>query len=679
MIYPNSLPSHYILFYVYLQLKGNLNFVSSIKIMRRIKSLSLKISFSILLVVVLIFSSIFLYNYFISRELLLRNVEQNVQSIGNADALQIENMLATSAKIIENISYTLGVDEYTLDDIESLLRLIVENNDEVFGSCIAFEPRVFDKDSVYYAPYVYKDKDGLTFKMLNSRDLDYFTQDWYAKPNKLGKALWTDPYYDDGGGNILMCTYSVPFYKDDDAKTFLGIITLDISLEWLSEFVQKIEHYEEGYAFLISSKGEFITHPLAAPGSRQSVFELAEERDYDVLRKAAKDMVSGGSAFIPYETPIIPGNTWLFYTPIASAGWSMSIIIPEKAFMGDLYKLNRDLLLIGVIGFLILLVLVIYISRRITKPLTGLARAARNIGTGNFNTNMPAIKTEDEIGQLNSAIQRMQVELKSYIQNLKDTTAAKEKIESELQIARDIQQSILPKIFPPFPERESIELYAILEPARDVGGDLYDFFFVDDNNLCITVGDVSGKGVPASLFMAITRTLLRARMDKHAKVEEVISAMNNELCMENDSAMFVTLFLGLLNVETGKLVYCNAGHNYPYIRKADGKVVELKGTHGTPLGAMPDLVYGSSETNLDHKDTFLLYTDGISESIDKDEKQFSEARIQKILSESQGHDPKAIINNVLKELEEFVGDADPFDDVTILVASWFDANIGRNG
>lgn len=647
--------------------------------MRRIKSLSLKISFSILLAVVVIFSAIFFYNYFISRELLLRNVEQNVQSRGNADAMQIEYMLGSSAKVIENISYTLGVDEYTLDDIESLLRLIVKNNDEIFGSCIAFEPRAFDKDSVYFAPYVYKNGDSLTFKMLNSRTLDYFTQDWYAIPSKLGKALWTDPYFDEGGGNILMCTYSVPFYKDDDAKTFLGIVTIDISLEWLTAYVEEMEYYEEGYAFIISSKGEFITHPLAPPGSSQNVFQLAEERDYDVLRKAVIDMVSGGSAFIPYETPIISGNAWLFYTPIESAAWSMSIIIPEKAFIGDLHKLNRDILFIGVIGFLILLLIVVFISRRITKPLTLLAHAARNIGKGNLNSAMPTIKTEDEIGQLNSAIQRMQIELKGYIQNLKDTTAAKEKIESELQIARDIQQSIIPKIFPPFPERESIELFAILEPARDVGGDLYDFFFVDDNNLCITIGDVSGKGVPASLFMAITRTLLRARMDKNAKVEDVISAMNNELCMENDNAMFVTLFLGILNVETGKLKYCNAGHNLPYIRKIDGEIEELKGTHGTPLGAMPDIPYGSSEITLDHKDTLLLYTDGVSESIDKNEKQFSEARIQKILSESEDPDPRVIIHKVLTELEEFVGDADPFDDVTMLVASWFDSKIGRNG
>jgi len=296
--------------------------------MRRIKSLSLKISFSILTAVLLIFTSIILYNYFISRDLLLKNVEDSVQNLGVAEALKIDNMLEASEKIPKNLSFILGMKDYTIEELKEFLSLTVANNKEILGSCIAFEYGAFDPDSQYYAPYMYRNDDGISFKMLNEHGFNYFEQDWYRIPKETRRAVWTEPYFDEGGGNILMCTYSVPFYKNNDKKTLLGIVTIDIALQWLTDYVQHISAYEEGYAFVISAKGEFITHPLQAVNKRTNVFVLAEERDYDVLRRAAKDMVTGGSAFIPYETPIIDGDTWLFYTPLKSTGWSIG---PKQA------------------------------------------------------------------------------------------------------------------------------------------------------------------------------------------------------------------------------------------------------------------------------------------------------------------------------------------------------------
>ncbi len=638
--------------------------------MRSIRSLSLKISISILTAVLLIFSAILYYNYITSRDLLLKSVAENVKNLGNGKALKIEKLLEASAKIPQNMGHILGSTDYDSQDLKHYLELMVSYNPEVFGSCIAFEPFTFDADSEYFAPYVYRGGDELVFKYLHEREVGYFQQDWYELPVKEKDALWTEPYFDDGGGEILMCTYSVPFFRKDAQEEVKGVVTIDLSLDWLESFVESITAYDKGYAFLISGRGMIITDAGQKGNKLTNIFQVAEDRDYDVLRDAAKDMVNGGSDFIRFESPLVEGNAWLYYTPLPSAGWSLSIIIPEKEFMSDLDELNRDLLLIGIIGFVLIMILVIVISRRITKPLAGLAIVANKIGKGDFDTDLPAIRTRDEIGQLNKAIGSMQRELKDYIRNLQETTAAKEKIESELQIARDIQQGIIPKIFPAFPERESIDLYAILDPARDVGGDLYDFFFIDDDHLCFTIGDVSGKGVPASLFMAITRTLLRARMDTSVKVNEVIEAMNNELCLDNNNAMFVTLFLGVLNVETGHIVYCNAGHNYPFILKKDGMVEELKGTHGTPLGAMPDMIFGSSELQLDQGDTLMLYTDGVSEAIDVDEKQYTEKRIQDKLSEFKDAKPETITRSIINDLDIFVGEADQFDDITMLVINW---------
>jgi sigma-B regulation protein RsbU (phosphoserine phosphatase) len=641
-----------------------------------LKSLSLKITFSVLFAVLLIFAAILFYNYHISRDLLLKNVESNVKNLAYGKALRIEKLLESSAKIPENMSFILESSDYSKEELQELLELIVANNEELFGSCIAYEPFAFDPDSMFFAPYVFRSAEGVSFKYLNAESLNYFEWDWYRLPRESKQACWTEPYFDEGGGEVLMCTYSVPFFANKQDKEIKGVVTIDISLEWLKDYVESIKVYEKGYAFLISGQGSVITHPVEDLSTNQNIFQVAEERGYDVLARAAEDMVGGGSDFIPYDSPLVSGKSWLYYTPLKATGWSLAIILPEEEFTADLYKLNRDLLLIGIAGFIILFLIVIIISRKITKPLTVLAVAAREIGGGNFEAMLPESKSKDEIGALNASIRSMQTELKTYIRNLRETTAAKEKIESELQIARDIQQSIIPHIFPPFPENDSVELFAVLNPARDVGGDLYDFFFVDEKHMCFTVGDVSGKGVPASLFMAITRTLLRARLSVNMKASEIMTAMNNELCLENENAMFVTLFLGILNVETGHISYCNAGHNYPFIIKDNGNVVELKGTHGTPLGAMPDIDYGISEIFLDHRDSIMIFTDGISEAIDVNENQYTEKRIIDQLSKMKDSNPEAITKGILTDLDGFVGEADQFDDITMLVIKWLDTAKG---
>jgi len=206
--------------------------------------------------------------------------------------------------------------------------------------------------------------------------------------------------------------------------------------------------------------------------------------------------------------------------------------------------------------------MIIFLSKRVTIPLRSLAAATHKIGNGDLQAVVPAIKSLDEIGLLSRSFKHMQENLIKYINNLQETTAAKEQFEKELSIAREIQQSILPSKFPLLKE---FNIYATLIPAKEVGGDLYDFFFIDDKHLCFAIGDVSGKGVSAALFMAIAKTLLRAKMNLYANPGEVLSAMNKDLFKENEPAMFVTFFLCVLNIETGDLQYCNAGHNPPLI------------------------------------------------------------------------------------------------------------------
>jgi sigma-B regulation protein RsbU (phosphoserine phosphatase) len=266
----------------------------------------------------------------------------------------------------------------------------------------------------------------------------------------------------------------------------------------------------------------------------------------------------------------------------------------------------------------------------------------------------------------------MQSELKDYIHNLEETTSAKERFESELNIAHDIQQGMIPKIFPPFPEREDIDIYAMLKPARQVGGDFYDFFFMDDETLYFAIGDVSDKGVPASLLMAMTITLFRAKAGPGQEANELVGSINRDISKDNVNLMFVTFFMGMLNLRTGEMNYCNAGHNYPLLIGRNGETVIISGTHGPPLGVNEEQVFQSGKLSLKKEDTLVLYTDGITEAISIDGNFYGDDRLMNLMStKCRESNPREISMTLINDVESFARTPEQSDDITILVISYY--------
>jgi phosphoserine phosphatase RsbU/P len=249
----------------------------------------------------------------------------------------------------------------------------------------------------------------------------------------------------------------------------------------------------------------------------------------------------------------------------------------------------------------------------------------------------------------------------------RSTAAQKERMEGELTVARDIQRGIVPSIFPPFPEREEFDLHASLESAREVGGDLYDFFLLDDDHLCFAIGDVSGKGVPASLFMAVTITLLRAVGHRVGAPDEALARLNAALCRGNDSAMFVTLFFGICDLRTGELEYANGGHPPPYIVRADGGVEELPRAHGVGLGVSERARYERVTATLEPGDALLLYTDGVTEAMSFDEDMFGPERLEGVLARGDGRlSADRLLEDVRAAVWDFAAGAEQYDDLTLL-------------
>jgi sigma-B regulation protein RsbU (phosphoserine phosphatase) len=620
----------------------------------------------------LIFLLIFSLNYHFSRTLIEKKLEDNAKNLVLSKVNRIEATLLGVQKIPENLACFLESGSYTRESLLSLLRLLVGRNPDIYGAAIAFEPDGSDPKLNNFAPYFFKRNGRIEFVNLGKESYRYTGWDWYQIPKELNRPSWSEPYFDEGAGNVLMSTYSVPFYVDNKGKKkFAGILTVDIQLDRLQEVVSSIKVLQTGYGFLISRNGTILTHPIQSLIMNETLFGVAEARNDKHLREIGRKMIRGESGLIPFESIVSNELCWMYYTPIPSNGWSLAVLFPQREYVADIRNLNRIVIILALLGLVLLAWVVEFIARKIAHPLRKMAEVANTIATGNLDIDVPPVKSGDEVGQLADAFRYMKESLKDYIGKLTETTAAKERIESELKIAHDIQMGILPKIFPAFPDRTEFDIYAVIEPAKEVGGDFYDFFFIDDNHFCFVIGDVSGKGVPASLFMAVTKTLIKATASRGINPGDVLTNVNRELNNENDSCMFVTIFCGIIDIQTGLLSFANGGHNLPFITRRDQKAVFLEGKGGLVLGAMEPVLYETSSVQLKPGDTILMYTDGVTEAMAEAGNFYSEERLKSRIDASYGGSVQETVHAIMEGVHSFTKGAPQSDDITLLMIQYY--------
>ncbi len=635
----------------------------------KIKNMSViyKVTIPIIIITVLVFGTAVVYNYEFSKGLLLKNVEENTRNLINSAINKSEGFFVSVEKIAQNINYVLEDRYLESQEIYSLIEKIVKKNDEVFGSCLAFEPFEYDKSTAYFAPYCYE-KDGEVYcNNLAERGYDYPLWDWYQIPKVLKRDVWSEPYFDEGGGESIMSTYSVPIF-DESRGNIKAIFTLDLSLEWLNELVSQIKIFDTGYAFLISRKGTIITHPESEYIMNESIFSLAKENEYEELREIGQKMINSEEQFIKVNSVLYNGVSWLYFAPLSNNHWSIGFVFPEKELYADLNELTFNIVAIIVIGIVIIAFVVFFIVRKLTKPLVKLSAITGEIGKGNLDVTLPENNSKDEIGKLRDSFFNMQQSLKEYIINLENTLSAKKRMESELSIAKEIQLGFVPKKFKLAGHDEELEVYGHMEPAREVGGDLFDFFFLDENRICFAIGDVSGKGIPAALFMAVTTSLFneyRNSNESGTTVKEIAEKLNRNLCARNPESFFITMFICILDLSTGELKYCNCGHNKSYLISKGGSLKFLEEVNGMPLGVAP-LEYGISETiKLEKGDKIFLYTDGIVEAFNEKGEIYTEKRLEDNLMKYSDKKIKDMVKIISESVAEFAGEEPQSDDVTM--------------
>lgn len=559
----------------------------------------------------------------------------------------------------------------------TLLDRLIAANEDIDAVTLLYQADFFPKHGRYYAPTVYRDEnETFVHDEIGGPENDFCyleTDSNWVYTNKLDEGYWCLPYVDSMSTNRPMVTYSVPLH-DNEGKIY-AVLCADVGLEWVQEVMEEHKPYPYSRISVMSRDAKYICHPDSANILSVNALELAARQNDTGLLFLTERMLRGDSGSDTVDNSYVTSETKkeelediiVYFAPVRKLKWSVSFTLPESKIMERPNRLRRNM-----IFFLIIVIIVLsYVLNRVIKkqlrPMTALAESTRQVATGNFHVKLPDIRTQDEFRQFRDSFENMQVSLEKYVEELKASTALKVSIENEMKVASNIQMGMLPKAKPPFPDRTDIDIFAKLKPAKEVGGDLYDFH-IRDNRLYFCIGDVSGKGVPAALFMAMTRSLFRNITATSTTPEETVMALNRSLSDGNDYNMFCTMFLGILDLNSGELNYCNAGHNAPvFITGNDVHFMETK--VNVPLGIIDGFPFEVGSLTMKPDDALFLYTDGVTEAEDTRQRQFGEDAMMSVLenvTRQESHLPADYVKTMFQAVRKHAVDAVQSDDITIM-------------
>ena len=610
--------------------------------------------------------------YLYENDARIKGVDVHLPDRKNGDALDV---YVTYSKKADQSSKEFQAEQELLGNLQWDLLAVTSEHKEVNSDYFAAESGfMLQADNVYQGQF---DEEGnlLTFE---ARE-----RPWYQGAVKANGLYFTEPTHDASTGNFaVMC--SIPVY---DRKKLKGVAGAGMYLTSLKETVSEAVIGESGSACLLDGNGNIIFSTRDSGELSAGAEDLANALDTTKgdLKQFLTEAVGGAQAV---SLATVDGeNAYLSCSPLGTVGWTLISVLPEdivtaptQSLTSALATKNDEMLQQSdrrfLAAFITLLVAVAVLmlvanlvskrlSSRLTQPIVTLTNKVREIEGDNLSFTWDQ-HTNDEIDVLANSFGTMTKRIEQYIVDITAITAEKERIGAELSVATQIQADMLPCIFPAFPEREDFDIYASMSPAKEVGGDFYDFFLLDDDHLVMVMADVSGKGVPAALFMVISKTIIKNQAQFSDSPKQILETANNLLQENNAEDMFVTVWLGILEISTGKLKAVNAGHEYPVIRGADGKFEILKDKHGMVLGTMPGLKYKEYDAEIEEGGCLFLYTDGVAEATDAKNELYGTERMLEALNRDPMAKPPQLLVNVRADIDAFVGEAPQFDDITML-------------
>lgn len=629
------------------------------------RSLSARLSFWVVLAAALLFFGVILF---------LANVwRSGIRDEVDKDAAQVlENAVLRLDDILDDVERTASVLSWFVDrDLAKPDMMVIHSNntlryDTKLNSCsISFEPWFYPEKGEYYSIFSWRKGLDIVWEQEGDDDYRYFDMVWYRQSREQGYDGWTDPYsditeLDDPDMNTeMLVSYCKPIFRDN--SFFAGSISLDLSLQSLSEELSDVKPYKNAYCILLGGDGTYLVHPDSGKLMYHSIFSDAQEMSLPALEDLGKAMVNQESGM--REITKDGESFYAFFEPVPTTGWSIAIFCPAADIFGGYDRLQRRMIAAIVMALLLMFFLFVWLIRRQLSPLGRLAEEADFIASGNFERPLPSIQRDDEIGLLSQSFGNMQSSLVRHIEELTESTASRERMERELQIARDIQMGMVPH---DFNLGKKVDLYASMVPAREVGGDLYDCF-VQDRKLYLCIGDVSGKGVPASLLMSVARAMFRVLARQGLSPAEIASRINDTIAEKNDQMIFVTMFLASVNLSTGVMEYCNCGHNAPVLVDGPDKAPAfLDCLANTAVGILGGYKYEGQQI-ADMRDKILfLYTDGVNEAENAAHEQFGNDRMLACLASEPFQDSRSMVERLSAAVAAHVAGAEPSDDLTML-------------
>ena len=601
------------------------------------------------------------------------NMQSSDVTIGNV-------MSDVSVAVINNVNYVedrLGQP----DQIQAIMERIVEQNPRIRSCGISFIENYYPQKGRAFCPYMSRDSVNPDNQPVVGLTDDYLEQEWFREAISADSAFWSKPFFDGRYAQTPLIAYMHPIH-DRQGRT-VAIMGADLSLDFMTRQLQEQDSIfnEDTWAipmsvdkvfssYVLARDGTYITHPEYRRILKGNFYDHIKDADVQGLAREAIRYMSAGKKSDNETDKVVLVNrvkTYLFYEPINGTDWMLALSVPIMSL--DLIGILVGILMVLLIAFMLLVTFFVcrHAIKRVAMPLKQLAATADEVADGHFNTALPTIKSRDEIHLLRDSFEQMQHSLATYVEELKNATAAKASMESELKIAHDIQMSMLPKTYPAFPDRHDIDIYGVVMPAKAVGGDLYDFF-IRDEKLFFCIGDVSGKGVPASLVMAVTRSLFRNISAYTQEPSHIMIALNEALSSNNEAGMFVTLCIGVLDLSSGLMNYSNAGHNPPLLL-ADSDVKILPCDPNIPAGVLPEWHYTDQHLQLKTGDSLFLYTDGLNEAEDDHHNQFGLDRMLQV-AQFASNQPQRLIEAMTTSVKLFMGNAEQSDDLTMLAIQY---------
>ena len=621
-------------------------------------SLRTKILLTVSIFIVVIGAGFVLYSIFTTKaykqlrmESLAFKVESRAETVNKSIRI-IESaamLYAQSALICKEV----GSDKVT----ETLVVDYLSRLPIVISAGFWYEPFVYQSNRERAAFFAYIDEDTGQARFDREsakRDYYYHDKEWYhdiVENTKSGNIVrWTRPYLDDTATHTWLTTAGTSVFDRDGQ--LLAISTVDWKIQGMIDELSELKPTPGSFVVLCSPEGGYVITKTHESFNNETDLEKLPSYLFD------SNFMFEGKHYYSFDK-------WL------DNGWLISINVPEDEIFAEVELQNKNFTIILTLIILVLLALSYYfINEFINKPIHLLSVGVNQIASGELDAKIP-VNSTDELGILAFSFNSMISKLKLSLEVIAKERTEKERMETELNIATKIQASMLPHIFPPFPNRPEFDIYASMTPAKQIGGDFYDFYMIDDYTLAFVIADVSGKGIPAALFMVITQTLIKNNVQLQKSPKEVFELVNNMLCIKNEESMFVTAFLGYLKLNTGQLNFVNAGHNSPLLKSRTGEDSSyrydwLDSNKNFILAVIENIEYEEHEIFLNIGDELFLYTDGVTEAMNKDKELYSDPKLLETVNKNISLNPKEFCITIKKDVDKFIGEEETADDITML-------------